>query len=136
MATPPARTVRSDRERAADELAVYEVRLRKAFAAYQTAKDAAEEAFAELERNRDVYDHLRRHPAFGEDQPPTADRVLFPMSEQPHGYVAQPGTSDGSCAVQTCGLSEAAPVHDLPPEPVTTDELAEAVERRAAELTG
>lgn len=73
-----SRRVKTDAERAADELAIYEKRLDRARKSKETAHAAYETANAEYESMLAVRNHLRAHPAL-----PKPDDVEVSLGEHP-----------------------------------------------------
>lgn len=111
------RKVKTDAERAADELAIYEKRLDRARKTTETARAAYDAAHAEYESVLAVRNHLRAHPALPPREP---DDVDVSLGEHPgmhddeppsHEYQMPSGVSDGRCDVTGCGAVEDDPVH-------------------------
>lgn len=69
------RKVKTDRERAEDELAVYTARRGRALKARDAARAAQDAAQAEYERLDVIVKHLRTHPALQQQTLPDADAV-------------------------------------------------------------
>lgn len=111
------RRVKTDAERAADELAIYEKRLDRARAAAERARAAYDEAHAEYEAVLAVRNHLRAHPALPPREPDDVDVSLgehpglLDDDVPPHAYAMPSGVSDGRCAVEGCGAAEDDRVH-------------------------
>lgn len=71
-----ARRVKTDAERAADELAVYERRLERARKARDDARGRYDEVQAEYDAVLAVRNHLRAHPALPQPEPTDVDVSL------------------------------------------------------------
>lgn len=113
-----ARRVKTDAERAADELAIYDKRLDRARKTADAARAAYEAAHAEYEAVLAVRNHLRAHPALPQRESDDVDVSLgdhpgmLDDDVPPHAFDYGPNAvSDGRCVVTGCGAVEDDPVH-------------------------
>lgn len=118
------RRVKTDRERAQEELDVYAGRLKRALTAREDASRQAEEADAEYERLHAIYQHLLQHPAFGDDRPDPLSWVNAPDDDEvslgdpsasalaPHPFRAADDVGDPLCDLDGCARPVDAAVHE------------------------
>lgn len=107
-----ARRVKTDEERAREDLALAGRKRKRAQQRYDAAYAVLKEAEAALKLAADVETHAARHPALRSDEP----EELFvgdPSMPPPHEFRSDAG--DEVCDVEGCGLVQSAACHEGPP---------------------